>query len=233
MISRAEKEITRLIGNLSSKEGAVTRIHNNVSYSWSGSRSVLVRLRRGNSCSKQWYHRFLETNFSEINNEIDSTASSVSISDSQNFHVSKSSLIIDIVVEQGYGTKVLESGTVRLDAGICKPSIEEFLSIHFKSIFNYTVRSIRTRRELKNLQEKVRTKFEFSTLTAGIGVTEDMMSSCLSRLVELPKSRLKDLYGKLIIYVVSNGIFLSKYTNIPFTYTNQLSKALIFGLGGT
>jgi hypothetical protein len=208
MVNKAEKEISQLINDLSAKEGAVTRIHNNVSYSWSGTRSILVRLKRGNSCSKQWYHRFLETNFSEIQDEIEPTENVELKSGSESFPVSKKSLVIDIVVEQGYGTKVLDSGTVRLDAGLSKAVMEDFFCVHFKNIFNYTVRSVRTRRELNILTEKVRVKFEFSTLTAGIGVSEDMMSSCLLRLVDLPKSRLKELYGKLWIWNISK-IFYS------------------------
>ena len=196
LASYAEVELARLINTLSKKEGAVTRVHRNISYSWSASRAVLVKLRRGHSCNKHWYMHFLETNFRHFV-EDGRGEDIASESHSNDASVAKKSIVIDIVIEQGHGTKVLDSGIVRLDAGLSKSATEEFLSSQFKTIFNYTVRSIRTRKELAMLQDKVMSRFEFSSLSAGVGITEEMMSTCLTTLVDVPKSRLKELSGTL------------------------------------
>jgi hypothetical protein len=106
-----ENEIKLNIENNSS------RTHKHVRYSWNN-QQLIVKLRKGFTCTNAWFLHFLETNFCDnaanihYDEKIQEGSATVDDNNDVNAKLKDSglqtrALMIDVVVESGYGTKVL------------------------------------------------------------------------------------------------------------------------------
>ena len=196
-----------------------SRVHKNVRYSWKNTNDdIVIRLRKGYTCSNHLFLKFLETHF-PLSNQSTSVVLSLNNNDDDdddddpdhrsdddddddvnddNIHVNygnvnrekeestaitKQAMMIEVLIEHGYGTKVLDNGEVRLDANISTKVLTEFITNHTAKIITHTVRNIRRRNELELLRQRVLTEVGISTLSRGVGITEDMFEEFLRMMV--------------------------------------------------
>ena len=97
--------------------------------------------------------------------------------------IGHSLIIVAESVKKENGTKVLNNGEVRLDANISTKVLTEFITNHTAKIITHTVRNIRRRNELELLRQRVLTEVGISTLSRGVGITEDMFEEFLRMMV--------------------------------------------------
>ncbi len=184
---------------LTNIETKSTRIYKNVKYTWNNTiDDIVIKLRRGYTCSNELYITFLETHFPlsdhhYYNDDDDDDVEKDSNND-DNVHVNfgnvnrdhehtkaitKQAMIIEVIIEQGYGTKVLESGEIRLDANLRADLLTEFISKHTSTILTNTVRNIRRRNEIELLRQRVINEVGIDSLSRGVGITDDMFEGFL------------------------------------------------------
>ena len=184
-------------------EESSTRVHKNVKYTWSNRRGGGIRANivQGFTCNNRWFKHFLENNFPgnsgsshnsrghSCGNSTASSSSSSSVSggagDDESFAMvgTTSGLVINIVVEQGHGTRVLESGELRLDASLRSAELRQFLRQHTGALITKAVMSIRRRKELELQRTVLMQRLGLGSLVACAGVTFDMEEVFLSAML--------------------------------------------------
>ena len=207
----ASKTIRKIIVN--NVEANSTRVYKNVKYSWKNkAEDIVIRLKKGFTCSNELYIHFLETHF-PLSNLSTSISLPLNISDSDDANqrhdinkvhvnfgnvnrekeyskaITKQAMIVEVTVEHGYGTKVLESGEVRLDANLRPSLLDEFIARHTSTILTNTVRNIRRRNELELLRQKVVQEVGIESLSRGVGITDDMFERFLRMMLDDDESR--------------------------------------------
>jgi len=171
---------------------------------------LTVSISRGHTIDNKWYHHFLKTfidikrknplddllienkNNNEVNNDNKSNSNSNSniketslmVNPSHKFWLQQLPLKIELIIEHGHGTKLLNSGKLRVDCRAKEETI--FQLIKEKGLDSISLIAEQKRREtmIHKMKEEIITSIGVQSIDAGIGISTPSMENCLIKIIE-------------------------------------------------
>lgn len=168
---------------------------------------LTVSICRGHTIDNKWYHHFLKSFIGiKRNNPLDDLViedkydsnndnnfnynhdnmkeTSIIINPSHKVWLQQLPLKIELIIEHGHGTKLLNSGKLRLDCRAKEETI--FHLIKERGLDGISLIAEQKRREtmINKMKEEIIASIGVQSIEAGIGISTPSMENCLTRIIE-------------------------------------------------
>jgi hypothetical protein len=132
---------------------------------------ITLSVRKGFSCSEKKFAEFIMRMQSEYLNTIDSVEENDLISNTADLDHLPNNL--KIVVEDSYGSRLLETGDIRLDCGLSANRVKQMLTDRATDFIDASRRYSHQREEIESLKKALVHRLSLKDLNRGIAVDDD------------------------------------------------------------